>query len=75
MTYRYVDPSRETDLYSLPDVEIWYTKKVYKESGFYYAYGFPGCFHDSDPIGPFKTEQDALDDAREPHSRIRWNRW
>lgn len=64
MPYRYVDPSRETDIYSLPDVEIWYTQKVYKESGFYYAYGFPGCLHDSDPVGPFNTEQEALEDAR-----------
>ena len=64
MAYHYVNPSRETDLYSLPDVEIWYSRKIHKESGFYYAYGFPGCLHDSDPVGPFNTEQEALEDAR-----------
>ena len=65
MPYRYVDPDRETDPFSLPDVEVWYTQEVYKESGFYYAYGFPGCMHNSVPCGPFTTEQEALNDARE----------
>lgn len=30
----------------------------------YYWYCFPGCMPDSDPIGPFDTEADALADAR-----------
>ena len=65
MPYHYVGPDREHDPFSLPDVCIWYTQKVYQKSGFYYAYGFPGCLHDSDPVGPFKTDQEALKDARE----------
>ena len=65
MPYCYVDPGRKNDLYSLPDVEIWYAHEPHKQRGFYYAYGFPGCLHDSDPSGPFHTEQAALDDARE----------
>ena len=32
--------------------------------GFYYAYGFPGCLWDSDPVGPFGSEALALADAR-----------
>jgi hypothetical protein len=35
------------------------------ESGFYYAYGFPGCLWDSDPYGPYNTEEEALTAARE----------
>ncbi len=27
-------------------------------------YCFPGCLPDSDPIGPFPTEEEALEDAR-----------
>ncbi len=33
--------------------------------GYFYAFGFPGCLRDSDPIGPFSTEAAALADARE----------
>jgi len=33
--------------------------------GWYWAPGFPGCLRDSDPIGPFDTEAEALADARE----------
>ena len=35
------------------------------DKGYYYAYGFPGCLWDSDPIGPFETYEKALEDARE----------
>ena len=34
-------------------------------AGFYYWYCFPGCLPDSDAIGPFASEQAALEDARE----------
>lgn len=34
-------------------------------AGWFYAYGFPGCLWDSDPVGPFDTEAEALADARE----------
>jgi hypothetical protein len=33
-------------------------------SGWFYWYCFPGCLPDSEPIGPFDTEADALADAR-----------
>lgn len=32
---------------------------------YWYAFGFPGCLHDSDMFGPFDTEALALADARE----------
>ena len=33
--------------------------------GFWYASGFPGCLWDSEPVGPFDTEAEALAEARE----------
>jgi len=33
--------------------------------GYFYAFGFPGCLWDSDPVGPFDTEAEALQNARE----------
>lgn len=35
------------------------------QHGAYYAYGSPGCLWDSDPVGPFTTEAEALAAARE----------
>jgi hypothetical protein len=35
------------------------------EAGWYYWYAMPGCMPDSDAIGPFETETDALHAARE----------
>lgn len=34
------------------------------ERGWWYAFGFPGCLHDSEPVGPFESVQEALDDLR-----------
>lgn len=33
-------------------------------SGWYYWYCLPGCLPDSEPIGPFSTEIEALADAQ-----------
>lgn len=33
--------------------------------GWFYAYGFPGCLHDSCPFGPFKTYAAAVEAAQE----------
>ncbi len=32
--------------------------------GFYWWPCFPGCMPESDPHGPFPTEQDAIEDAQ-----------
>ena len=32
---------------------------------YWYAFGFPGCLHDSDPTGPFDSEVQALEAARD----------
>lgn len=34
-------------------------------AGFYHWACFPGCLPDSDPIGPFESEQDAIKAAQE----------
>jgi len=34
-------------------------------TGYYWQPCFPSCLPDSDPIGPFTTESDAISDARE----------
>jgi len=31
--------------------------------GWYWQACFPGCLPDGDPMGPFETEQDAMEDA------------
>lgn len=33
--------------------------------GWYWWACFPGCLPDGDPSGPFKTEQDAINDAQD----------
>jgi hypothetical protein len=77
MTQAYSDPSRESDPHALPNVEVFYMSSKSIEidewtdgdgepmdKGWYYWYCFPGCMPDSDPIGPFATEAEALADAR-----------
>lgn len=34
------------------------------EPGFYWWACMPGCLPDSDPQGPFESEQEAIDDAQ-----------
>ena len=75
MAYHYTDETRSTDPHALPDVEVFEATPElavvdhnvggwYSEAGFYYAHGFPGCLWDSDPVGPFNTEAEALAAAR-----------
>jgi len=61
----YSDPSKEPDPYSLPDAEVFHGCDWQHPTGFYYWHVFPGCLPDSDPFGPFETEQEAIDDCRE----------
>lgn len=75
----YSNPKRASDHYSLPDVEVFYMSnedisresvygsdedRPYTTKGFYYWSCFPGCLPDSDPIGPFETQEAALADAQ-----------
>ena len=42
----------------------WATEESGATGGWFYHFCFPGCLPDSDPIGPFETEQAALKDAQ-----------
>ena len=35
------------------------------DSGWYYAFGFPGCLWDGSPMGPFESEKEALAEAQQ----------
>jgi hypothetical protein len=71
----YADPTRASDPHALPDAEVFYIKKgeahncgpgdTWPTTGFYWWPCFPGCLPDSDPIGPFATEAEAIADAQE----------
>ncbi len=85
MTQFYLDLSRESDPYALPDAEAFYidqkgylNKKPFvlphepgetayglAESGWYWQCYSPGCLPDSDPSGPFESEQAAIADAQD----------
>jgi hypothetical protein len=60
MSYHYSNPTRENDPHALPDVEVFNEGPQW-----FYAFGFPGCLWDSDPVGPFGSESEALADAVE----------
>ena len=83
MTQFYYDPARETETYALPDAEVFYrTKRNNKAdgwldddgnvlpAGWYYWTCLPGCLPDSDPIGPFESEEAAVADAQESASEF-----
>jgi len=62
----YSDPKREDEPAALPGIKVWQrSKDCCPGSGWYWRSCFPGCLPDSDPVGPFETEAEALADARE----------
>ena len=79
MAHVYSDPTRATETYALPDVEIFYRTFSDWQSdgwiddidddtytdGWYWWSCFPGCLPDSDPIGPFDTEAAAREHAQD----------
>ena len=58
MPYYYAHEKRESDLKTSPDIEVWESGATNN------IHDSPGCFWDSDPVGPFVTEAEALADAR-----------
>ena len=74
----YTGTDREDDQYALPDAEVFYddadivhgharnfdSEGSPVEAGWYWWICFPGCLPNSDPMGPFTTEQEAIDDAQ-----------
>lgn len=69
----YLDPAREDEGWTLPDLEIFWADDLVNDdgeklgAGFYYWFCFPGCLPDSDPFGPFESEESALAAARDLH--------
>ena len=77
----YSDPTRESEPYALPDVEVFYLSQLevnynrenldhadentLTEAGWYWWSCFPGCLPDSEPSGPFNTEAEALAEAQD----------
>jgi hypothetical protein len=66
----YSDPRRESMPHALPDIETFQhicsdTADECAGGGWYWWSCFPGGMPDSDPRGPFDTEDAALADARE----------
>ena len=74
----YIDSEREREANTLPDGEVFFRNVETNRTdgwlddngaplgdGFYWWACFPGCLPDNAPAGPFDTEADALDDARE----------
>ena len=69
----YSDPERENDVHALPNVEVFHVPvdcqieahdgEEYEE-GYYWWACFPGCLPDGDPVGPFETEEEAIEDAQ-----------
>ena len=69
----YSNPKRANDPYALPDLEVFYADAgelgdvsdgEKNEAGWYYWFCFHGCLPDSDPVGPFESEAEALADAQ-----------
>lgn len=65
----YFNPADESDKWALPTllVEHYREGEAGEEmpAGFYWSCCVPGCLPDSDLMGPFATEAEAIEDARE----------
>lgn len=73
MTFHFSDTTREHDPHALPDIEVFFLTKAEVErdfpelepdAGWFWWTCLPGCLPDSDPVGPFTTSDQALEDAR-----------
>lgn len=80
MARHYFDPEQERSRWSLPDIEVFHHDGTYTTgdvfspdyndgealpAGWYYWYCLPGCLPDSDPMGPYDTEEAALEAAQD----------
>ena len=68
MSQAYFNPKRAADPHALPDCEVYYAETggidYLSAPGWYWQACFPGCLPDSDPVGPFDSEAEALADAQ-----------
>ena len=80
MAQIYSDPTRESDPYALPDIEVFALSELeasynrgnpfadeqaMTEAGWYWWSCFPGCLPDGEPNGPFDTEAEAITDSQD----------
>lgn len=73
MSQHYSDPARASDPHALPNIEVFYVNEDEGEAwaegpisrGWYWWACLPGCLPDSDPEGPFDSEEAALADAQD----------
>jgi hypothetical protein len=73
MPYHHFNPERVYDPLAIPNLEVFFAQEgeLYGDDdgplprGWYWWACFPNCLPDSDPHGPFASEQAALEDARE----------
>lgn len=74
MAQHYSDPGRAVLDTALPDIETFewsdeeaqeYFEDREATGGWYFWFCFPGCMPDSQPVGPFETEQEAIDEAQD----------
>lgn len=74
----YLNESRASDPYSLPDAEVFYRTDTalaaddwrdsdgdVMKAGWYVWVCFPGCLPESDPCGPFASQEEAVKYARD----------
>ena len=61
MSQHYSNPARVGDPHALPNIEVFYTAEP--PAGWYWWLCFPGCLPDSDAVGPFDTEAEAIANA------------
>jgi len=64
--YQFIDDEGQTyGSFEAFEVEAWEQHSTGFEPGWYWQACFPGCMPDGEPMGPFKSEHDAIDDARQ----------
>ena len=78
ITQVYSNPNQEHEQHSLPNAEVFHSsdydlQQMWGENinahftpGYYYWFCFPGCLPDSDPYGPFETQEDAIRELQDP---------
>lgn len=71
MTMHFYDERRKDDPHYLPTLEVWQVNtaalsEATPEEGWWYQFVLPGCLNDTEPMGPFESEEEALEHARLP---------
>lgn len=67
MGLHYHDERRADDPAYIPSLETFEVlpdESIASEVGWYYWFCLPGCLPDGEAIGPFATEEEALEHAR-----------